>query len=359
MSAISWFQRLTVAPAQSPPTMENAVLWSYRLLLGREPESVDVIQRHARGHHSVNEIRRTFMQSDEFGQRAAEAGARVPDAEVLKHFPAWTGPGEPGFWRDFLGVRTRCDYLPDAYAALSGAVEGPPGTERAGIHEVAEWIGTLRSVLEARARGTLVVVELGAGWGPWLVGAAKAAEHVGIPEIHLTGVEGERGHLAFMQQHFRDNSLDPDAHRLIHGVVGVRDGVAGFPKAADPRNDYGSVADYSAAAAGAEGFEYVPCIALTTLLGQLPPVDLIHCDVQGAEHDVLISAQSALEARVRRVVVGTHARRIEVDLLDFFAALGWKLEDEGVCRQLQTTDGFRLVQDGYQVWVNPRRDLLQ
>jgi hypothetical protein len=58
-------------------------------------------------------------------------------------------------------------------------------------------------------------------------------------------------------------------------------------------------------------------------------------------------------------IVGTHARRIEADLLDFFAALGWKLEDEGVCGQVQTAGGFRLVRDGYQVWVNPRRDLLR
>lgn len=340
--------------------LEDAVLWSYRLLLGREPESAEVVQRHASAHHSVADIRSVFMQSDEFGRCATATGARVPDAEILRHFPPWSGAGEPGFWRDFLGVRTRCDYLPDAYGVLSGAVEGPPGTEKAGLHEIAEWIGSLRSVLEARARGVLVVVELGAGWGPWLVGTTKAAERIGIHEVRLVGVEGERGHFAFMQQHFRDNGLDPEAHLLIHGVIGVRDGVARFPRSPDPRNDYGSVADYAAANPSARGeFEDVRCVALTTLLGQLPPVDLIHCDVQGAEHEVLTAAQAALDARVRRLVVGTHSRRIEADLLSFFSALGWKLEDESVCGLVQADRGLQLVRDGYQVWSNPRREHLE
>jgi FkbM family methyltransferase len=340
---------------ETSPVTEEAVLWSYRLLLGREPESDEVVQQHARTHASIADIRRIFMNSEEFGQRSAELGVRMPDSEVLRHFPPWTGPGEPGFWRDFLGVRTRCEYLPQAYGVLSGAVEGPPGTEKAGLHEVAEWIGSLRSVLEARPRGSLVVVELGAGWGPWLVGAAKAAECVGIRDVRLAGVEGGEGHFAFMQQHFRDNGLDPDAHLLIHGVVGAHDGIAKFPKSADPRNDYGSEADYQAAGSASQAFDEVRCVALTSLLSDLPPVDLIHCDVQGAEHEVLTAAQAALEARVRRVVVGTHSRRIEADLLSFFAGLGWKLEDENPCGFIQSGGALNLVRDGFQVWSNPRR----
>jgi FkbM family methyltransferase len=345
--------------ADTRPVTEEAVLWSYRLLLGREPESAEVVQQHTRAHKTLADIRRIFMNSEEFGQRSAVLGVRVPDAEVLRHFPPWTGEGEPGFWRDFLGVRTRCEYLPDAYGVLSGAVEGPPGTEKAGLHEVAEWIGSLRSVLEARSRGSLVVVELGAGWGPWLVGAAKAAERIGIHDVRLAGVEGGEGHFAFMQQHFRDNGLDPGAHRLILGVVGAHDGIAKFPKSADPRNDYGSEADYQAAGSASQAYEEVPCISLTSLLKELPPVDLIHCDVQGAEHEVLTAAQSTLQARVRRLVIGTHSRRIEADLLSFFAAMGWKLEDENPCGLVQSGGGLHLVRDGYQIWANPNREHLQ
>ena len=47
-------------------------------------------------------------------------------------------------------------------------------------------------------------------------------------------------------------------------------------------------------------------------------------------------------------------RRIEADLLDFFAALGWRLEDEGACRLVQPggRGSLGLVRDGYQVWAN-------
>lgn len=71
---------------------------------------------------------------------------------------------------------------------------------------------------------------------------------------------------------------------------------------------------------------------------------------------MLTAAQEALNARVRRVVVGTHSRRIEADLLDFFAAQDWRLEDEGVCRLIQHggRGALGLVRDGYQVWANPR-----
>ena len=220
----------------------------------------------------------------------------------------------------------------------------------------AEWIGTLRSVLEARERGSLVVVELGAGWGPWLVSAAKAAERIGIRDVHLVGVEGAQSHVDFMLQHFRDNGLDPNAHLLIHGAVGARDGTARFPKLATPSDEWGAVADFGQGVAAGAAFDEIRCVALTTLLAQLPPVDLIHCDVQGAEYEVLTAARAVLEARVRRVVVGTHSRRIEADLLAFFAALGWRLEDEGACRLVQPggRGALRLVRDGYQVWANPQ-----
>ena len=347
--------RSPMASTQPNASLEDAVLWSYRLLLGREPETAQIVQTHAKAYRSVDEIRRIFIHSDEFAGRMTAEGARVPNSEVLVHFPPWTGQGEQDVWFDFLGVKTRCKYLPEAYAVLSGEVEGPPGTERIAVHETAEWIGTLRSVLEARARGSLVVVELGAGWGPWLVGAAKAAERVGIRNVLLAGVEGAQSHFDFMLQHFRDNGLDPNAHVLIRGVVGARDGTAHFPKLTAPSDEWGAIADYSNSPAAGTAFEEVRCVALTTLVDQLPPVDLIHCDLQGSEYDVLTAARATLSARVRRVVVGTHSRRIEADLLDFFAGLDWRLEDEGVCRLVQHggRGALGLVRDGYQVWVNP------
>jgi len=344
--------------SEPPADLETAVLWSYRLLLGREPESADVVRLHAQAHRSVEDIRRMFMRTDEFSGQVSAQGGRMPAADVLDRFPPWQGSGEPGYWIDFLGVRTRCAYLPDTYGVLSGCVEGPPGQERAPLHETAEWIGTLRSVLEAEPRGRLTAIELGAGWGPWLVGAAKAAGRIGIGEIHLVGVEGAESHMRFMLQHFADNGLDPARHHLLHGVAGPRDGVARFPRLADPRDDWGGVAEFEAPALPPEadaGFDEVRCYGLAGLIEPHDRVDLIHCDVQGAELDVLAAAMEPLNRRVRRLVIGTHARSIEAQLLDLFSAARWRLEDEGACRLIQdgASGALGLVRDGYQVWANP------
>ena len=47
----------------------------------------------------------------------------------------------------------------------------------------------------------------------------------------------------------------------------------------------------------------VPCISLETLLAPFRYVDFIHCDIQGAEEDVLPSALDLLGAKVGRVIV--------------------------------------------------------
>ena len=337
--------------------MIDAVLWSYRLFLGRDPEDMASISRHIADHPSLEDIRQSFLHSDEFKLRlAAQVAAQTRPSvnpAVLAAFPAYAGLGLEGFFTDFLGTRTRCAYLPPAYAGASGIVEGPPGTERFGLHEPSEWEGTLRSVLEAGSR--FVAVELGAGWGPWLVASARAAQLRGITDIHLAGLEGASGHYGFLLQHFRDNGIDPAAHNLRHAVVGVEDGMARFPRLDIPSADWGAHADYDGDEPATEGFDEVPSVSLATLLAKLPPVDLLHCDVQGAEGDVLTAAADVLSSGVRRIVVGTHSRAIEDRLLACFGANGWVLEHESPCRFLQgPTGAVQLVADGTQVWRNAR-----
>jgi hypothetical protein len=56
--------------------------------------------------------------------------------------------------------------------------------------------------------------------------------------------------------------------------------------------------------------------------------DLIHIDVQGDEVDICRSCIDELSARVRWIVVGTHSRKIDGDLLDLMWRAGWMLEHE-------------------------------
>src|SRR6516162_5980643 len=345
-------ERANRLPPATDIDRREGLKWAFRLLLGRELDdaTADLMKDSVK---TVSGIRNTVIFSNEFRLRAEPAFVDLVSYATIGYFaPFSTEPAALGSFRDFIGTTTRCSFLPPEYLALSGTVQHPPMAPYAPVlHGAPEWVATLRSVLEANDR--LVVVELGAGWAPWLVTAAKAAEKKGIHNFELVGVEGSPDHVGFMKQHLSDNGLDPDAHRLIHGVVGAADGIARFPKLVDPQINYGAEARFKGGEAESDT-EEVQCLSLTTLLASLPIVDLIHCDIQGAEGVVLAAARDILGSRVRRIVIGTHSRRIEDDLMDLFSDLGWWLEHESACRRLQQSSGkLTLYEDGTQVWRNP------
>jgi FkbM family methyltransferase len=276
-------------------------------------------------------------------------GPSIP--QPFASFRCYAGPCKPGFYTDFLGVRTRVTYV-TGLQENSGAVFGYPVDGKAILFGPEEWAPCLWSVLEAKGRFTCA--ELGAGWAPWLVGTAAAARLRGITDIQLIGVEASAAHFNFMKQHFRDNALDPDRHFMFHGVVGVRDGKAHFPRLPDPRCDWGAQAVPPDSFTGGAFRDYrdlefreldeVACICIDTLLSPYDHVNLIHCDIQGAEADVLPGAMPTLSAKVRRVVVGTHSREIEGQLRHAFGRAGWSVEADHA-----GIDGV----DGLQVWSNP------
>ncbi|HQU42516.1 MAG TPA: hypothetical protein PK867_06870 [Pirellulales bacterium] len=286
--------------------------------------------------------------------------------DTIKAFPQYRGLPEPCYVIDFLGTRTRAEYVRGLHG---GTVEAYPLP--ANFHATAlEWAGALAAVHEAADE--LCVVELGAGWAPWLVATARAARLRGINHVRLTGVEGSKKHCEYMSSHFRDNGLDPAEHTLLHGVVGPRDGTAEFPVLADPSLDWGTPAIFAAPDGGvarrlrrwaATAFgrragpraatERLPCYSIGTVLKPFRVIDLLHIDIQGHEHVVMAAARLVLQQKVKRTVVGTHGRAIEQQLLDMMSADGWLLEAEETCLFRQSNGGVHLVRDGCQVWKNP------
>ena len=95
----------------------------------------------------------------------------------------------------------------------------------------------------------------------------------------------------------------------------------------------------------------VPGYSLRTLAADLPPIDLLHIDIQGDEFDVLAAAPEVLTARVRRMCIGTHGREIEGRLLELLPDLGFRLRQERAC--VYGLGGRRptLIEDGFQHWV--------
>jgi FkbM family methyltransferase len=287
-------------------------------------------------------------------------GYNEADTTILTEFVNRDAKPESGFVVDFLGCRIRASSLWKEAKALDGTLLGVPVP--ADFHaEAIEWIGLLKAVRSAV--GQYVAMELGAGFGPWSVAGGVAARLRGINNIRLCAVEGDSQHFRYLRQHFADNSFDPDRHALFEAAVGVRAGVAQWPVIEDSlaSEEWGcrplqAREDYTG-----RQFQSTKQVALVPMLDLVvtePVWDLIHIDVQGDEVDICRSCIDELSARVRRIVVGTHSRKIDGDLLDLMWRAGWVLEHEKPVKftfipNSPTLDAMTTL-DGTQVWRNPR-----
>ena len=312
---------------------------------------------------------------DEVKQSPAQASAQVPAPEpkaevppdqiyagykpeeleiIKKHFRVTPSP-TAGFITDSLGVKTRGTSLWDQVQFLVGTVIPPPIPND--FHaEAIEWIGLLKSV--DSNRGKFVAMELGAGWGPWVVAGAVAARNAGIRDISLLAVEGDPGHFAFLRQHFLDNGLHPDQHLLFQAAVGVQPGRARWPRV-DPRNSYGTRPITGVAAALSETLD-VEVLGIANLLATQKRWDLVHVDVQGGEVPICEAGLALLNELAHWLIIGTHSRLIDGQLVSLFARAGWVLENEKPAIftfQPGATSLEAMTRiDGTQVWRNPRLD---
>ena len=335
----------------------EGVLWAFRLLLRREASEEELRAKFTESD-TINGLRLRILTTREF-EVGSPGGTPLTDFAIVNAFAPFSKvePVADGY-RDIFGSITRVRYLDPNIHHLAGYVyRGIPSEREGGLHGTSEWVGTLRSVLEAK--GSFTAIELGAGWAPWLVASQAAARRRGIDKIDLTGVEGSADHHAFMIDNFRNNGLDPAEHQLHHAVAGAEDGIAAFPRLRVAQEDYGASAvfeDSERAAAALRGdLEEIPSLSLKTLIGGRPRVDLIHIDIQGHEEAVIAAGIDALNERVRRLVIGTHSRTIEGHLFDLFHANGWVCEMEVPCIITPTMDGKRILgRDGEQIWRNDR-----
>jgi hypothetical protein len=99
----------------------------------------------------------------------------------------------------------------------------------------------------------------------------------------------------------------------------------------------------------------IPAVSLTSILNPHDLVDLIDSDVQGHEFVVFESAIDAVNAKVKRVHIGTHDEQVEAGLRDLFRSHGWKnVHDYPMGKTVETEYGPVRFDDGVQGWINPR-----
>lgn len=353
----------------------DLVIASYRLLLEREPENEEVVHRAVARCNNVEELRNLFLNSAEYIEKRAspvQHRSTLAPEEILiinEHFNLSPEPVE-GFVVDKLGVRTRSSSLWNEAQPLAGTVVPAPLVGN--FHgEALEWLGLLKSVRSAKGR--FVAMELGAGWGPWVVAGAVAARNMGIEDSFLLAVEADPGHFEFMRQHFMDNGLNPEEHRLLQVGVGDQHGWARWPRL-ESRNEWGSrpipidangdqppdgtISDYLGRQFS--DFVEVEIVSIVDLLKEQPRWDFVHIDVQGGEAALCQAGLQLFSERVHWLVVGTHSRTIEGTLLSMLTVDGWILVSEEpvrfVFRPNAPTQEGMVDHDGTQVWRNPRLD---
>lgn len=220
--------------------------------------------------------------------------------------------------------------------------------------EFFEWIDLYEAV--DAANGSFCMIEIGAGFGRWLVAAACAIRRHRPMPMKLVGIEAEGTHFAMMEQHFRDNGLDPAEHWLIEAACN-----------GDGRDVFFAVGSavewYGQAIVGGEAFKMarfpdaravkMPAITLQEILFAVSHVDLIDMDVQGAEAEIVEAAIVPMTEKVRRVHIGTHGHDLEQRLRTTFSRAGWRCCNDYPCQSKVETDyGEISFGDGVQTWIN-------
>jgi FkbM family methyltransferase len=253
---------------------------------------------------------------------------------VFDRFARGTGPVP-----NWIGVSTRRTFFSSELEFV--ALSHPPMDE-----QYPEWVDVLEAVTQAS--GTFTMLELGAGYGRWIVNAAAAVRSYNEIPCRLIAVEGEPTHFKWLKQHCSDNRVKAE---LIHAAVAEHAGSVEF-SVGDPKAWYGqAIADGTWSP---ERTRRVKAVTLSSLLQPLDRVDLVHMDIQGAEARIVEEAGPMLE-RVERFHIGTHGREQEERLRSLFLSTGWRpVNDYAAGTRSPTPWGTMTFQDGVQTWVNPR-----
>jgi len=292
------------------------------------------------------------------------AGYKPEDLAVFDHFSHAQPHPRNGFLTEFIGSRARITSLWDECRVLEGKVLPLP-IPCDYQSDVIEWLGMLKAVLAAN--GSFAAMELGAGHGPWIAASAAAARLRGINQLSLCAVEGDPGRFAFLQQNIEDNDLTTQDLILLHAAVGIADGSARWPRVPDPRNAGGARPFRDGNLEEEAYLAYlgdwtrdrveVEVVSASRLLLSRPSWDFVHIDVQGTEAELCRGCLSVLSERVRYLVVGTHSRKLDGELIELLLTGGWRLEHERPARMICGSAASMITlttHDGTQVWRNPR-----
>lgn len=231
-----------------------------------------------------------------------------------------------------------------------------------------EWIDLLTAIDRSKAHFTMM--EIGAGYGRWIVNAAAAIKrHKKNVSQKLIGIEAGHARFDMMVRNCDNNQIPrsdlqllrtactPDGNPVfMHVNEGFGNGVWHDPKiAAHFEGKQTDQLEFTDGLGRIFKVEKVPAIRLESLLNET--IDFIDMDIQGAEMDVIFSCIDALDRAVKMIHVGTHSLAIDSRLAHIFHLHGWRARRIFSCgSENQTPYGMFKFIDGIQSWENPRFD---
>jgi len=298
-------------------------------------------------------------------------GYEPADIDLVKSYIVGPASLENDSYTDGFGVRTLFECVPfqDHLLMQIDRLELPFPDD--GFHaEAIEYVAMADALRRGRDRESFCAVEIGAGWGPWVVACGVLTRRLGTKSIHLVGVEASAERFELMRRHFKVNNLpipsqgrddvvsDGTTVQFFRGAIWTTDGSIWFPES--DVADMGPAVSEQDAGTDYRGSEVnhdeVPCRRLETLLADSKRVDFMHIDIQGAEFDVIKASMNWINAHVATLMIATHSRVIEGSLIGLLLAAGWQLHREKPCQVNWAKDcdlAGRTWADGSQYWINP------
>lgn len=275
--------------------------------------------------------------------------AKIAHHSIFSNFPLNLPARREGYRGDFSGAQFRSSYD----NSESGLYADYPAFDE----DYLEWVTLCQALHDAR--GKFVMVELGAGYGRWVVRAGCFARHRGLP-FHVVAVEADPTHFAWLEETLTENGIRPDERTTLRVAVSAERGFAQF-YTEDHQANTGASWYGQMLVSGPEpweGYRTVQVVkrTLTDILEPFPYVDLIDMDVQGEELAVISSSVETLNAKVRRLQIGTHSDELYAGLVDVLSRQGWVLEaGYPGSKTSETPWGAITFGDGSQSWYNPRQ----
>ncbi len=331
---------------------------AYLVFLGRLPESEQVIDFYEQ--RPPIELLDSIAKSPEYQQRNGRNvlyhyNSPLNCEAIILHHARRDIVAVPGLCTNFLGVRIDPKFLPSVLSSMVGQIDRVPipGNWHA---DTAEWAAALRAV--DLAENTFHMLELGCGWGCWMVNTGVAAKAAGL-KVHVAGVEADAGHIEFAREACLLNEFTEDEFELRRGIVSADAGTALFPRQEQAGEHWGNEPILNATPAklaelNATGrYDQLPTIGLSELTDNSGRLDLLHIDIQGGEADFIRSCREELSALVAYLVVGTHSREIEGQLFETLLTAGWQLEIERPAILNVDKEPYPKI-DGLQGWRNRR-----